>query len=269
MNKFHLLPLLPALAALLICSCQSGSQPEIKNTDTTQTTVRVPVEIEFPSADGLPVTAELYYRESNKDCFIVLCHMAEFNKSEYRKIAPELYKIGYNCLAIDQRSGGSTSGYENETFNAAIQKDLPTGFLDAEQDIESAVAYVDKKYGLPVILWGSSYSASLALKTGKQKKEVFAIIAFSPGEYFRQDSMILKNHIRDIGKPVFITSSRDELNQELMGIIDAIGPATVTHYRPTGKGEHGSMALWEDVPENLEYWKAVKDFLKGLKIPAQ
>lgn len=253
--------LLPLVFAF---SCQSGSENKTVTADSTQTTVSVPQRIEFPSSDRLPIAANLYYQTSNKGSFIVLCHMAEFNKSEYRDIARKLFKEGYNCLAIDQRSGGATSGYENETKVEADKRELPTGFLDAEKDIIAAVKYINTKYSQDVVLWGSSYSASLALKIGKANTNVKAIVAFSPGEYFKQDSLVLKNYIRDIGKPVFITSSRDEVTDELVSLIDAIGPSNVTHYRPKGHGEHGSMALWDDVPDNLEYWKAVKGFLKKL-----
>jgi pimeloyl-ACP methyl ester carboxylesterase len=247
-----------------IYACNTGSEKPLPTADSTQTTVSIPQRIEFPSSDRLPIAANLYYQKSNKGSFIVLCHMAEFNKSEYREIARKLFNDGYNCMAIDQRSGGETSGYENETKIEADKRELPTGFLDAEKDIVAAVNYVFSTYNQDVVLWGSSYSASLALKVGKANEHVKAIVAFSPGEYFKQDSLVLKNYIRDIGKPVFITSSRDEVNDELISLIDAIGPSTVTHYRPKGHGEHGSMALWDDVPDNLEYWKAVKEFLKKL-----
>jgi dienelactone hydrolase len=265
--KKSLTILLIIINAFAISSCQTGSEKkdQSKDKDTVQTTLQVPQKISFPSKDKLPISANLYFNADNNKGFIVLCHMAGFNKSEYRQIAKDLLKKGYNSLAIDQRSGGTTSGYDNETFDEAIKRELPTGFLDAEQDIIAAVNYAYNTYGEPVILWGSSYSASLALKVGKSNEHVKAIVAFSPGEYFEKDSLILKNYIRDINKPVFITSSRDEVNNELIAMIDVIGPKNVTHFRPKGKGEHGSIVLWEDEPDNLEYWNAVEKFLNGLK----
>jgi|WetSurMetagenome_2_1015567.scaffolds.fasta_scaffold94094_2 hypothetical protein len=265
--KKSLIILLIIINAFVISSCQTGSEKkdQTKDKDTVQTTLQVPQKISFPSLDKLPVAANLYFNADNNKGFIVLCHMAGFNKSEYRQIAKDLLKKGYNSLAIDQRSGGTTSGYDNETFDEAIKRELPTGFLDAEQDIIAAVNYAYNTYGEPVILWGSSYSASLALKVGKSNEHVKAIVAFSPGEYFEKDSLLLKNYIRDVNKPVFITSSRDEVNNELIALIDVIGPKNVTHFRPKGKGEHGSIVLWDDEPDNLEYWNAIEKFLNGLK----
>lgn len=265
MKKAILIFTLPSIICILFCSCPTGSEKTTQVKDTVQTVIQIAEKITFPSGDKLPITANLYFNPENKGPFIVLCHMAEFNKSEYREIAKKLLDIGYNCIAIDQRSGGETSGYENETKKEADKLELETGFLDAEKDIVAAVKYAYSTYNEDIILWGSSYSASLALKVGKSNEHVMAIVAFSPGEYFMSDSLILKNYIRDINKPVFITSSRDEVNDALIALIDAIGPSNVTHYRPKGKGEHGCMALWNDTPDNLEYWKAVKEFLKKLK----
>ncbi len=56
--------------------------------------------------------------------------------------------------------------------------------IDAQQDIESAIDFLAKKYKSMVILLGSSYSSSLALLEGVSNDKVKAIIAFSPGGYF-------------------------------------------------------------------------------------
>jgi pimeloyl-ACP methyl ester carboxylesterase len=264
MKKYFFLITAIIFAAFNETGCQNNSEKKTSTLDTTQIVARIPERITFPSLDKLPVTANLYLRSEYKP-FIVLCHMAGLNKSEYRETAMKLMEKGYNCLAIDQRSGGETSGYENETNKEAVLRELGTGYLDAEQDIVAAVNYIFDKYKEPVILWGSSYSASLALKVGKENNHVRGIMAFSPGEYFERDSLVLKDYIKNIGKPVFITSSREEANNELMAIIDAVGSKTVTHFKPKGKGEHGSIALWKDSPDNGEYWQAVDAFLDKIK----
>jgi dienelactone hydrolase len=248
----------------LLMACNTNTEKPQAVVDSTALQPEIPTHIEFPSLDGLSVMANLYYDKKNSGAPILLCHMAEFNKSEYRTIAKKLCEMGYNCMAIDQRSGGNTSGYENETRIEADKKGKPVSFLDAEQDITAAIGFLSKRYNSKVILWGSSYSASLALKIGKRDSRVSAVLAFSPGEYFKKDSLELKSCIRNIGKPVFVTSSRDEANDELIKIIEALGPANVTHFRPKGRGEHGSPVLWDDCPDNTEYWKAVTQFLSTL-----
>ena len=45
---------------------------------------------------------------------------------------------------------------------------FPTGYLDALPDIIAAVNFMAAKYNKPVMLVGSSYSASLSLKVAKE-----------------------------------------------------------------------------------------------------
>src|SRR5262245_54570689 len=68
------------------------------------TPARAQHKITFPSKDGLPVTADLYHVNDSLPV-ILLCHQARFSRGEYREAAVKLNKFGFNCLAIDQRSG--------------------------------------------------------------------------------------------------------------------------------------------------------------------
>ena len=119
-----------------------------------------PEKIEFPSIDKIPISAHVYEVDPEAPV-IVLCHQARFNKSEYDGIAQRLMELGFNSIAIDQRSGGPIANQPNETTLAAMEKDLPTDYLDAEQDIIAAVNYASSRYNKSVILWGSSYSSTL------------------------------------------------------------------------------------------------------------
>ena len=76
------------------------------------------VKIKFSSIDGLRITAD-HYEIENPDGFILLCHRSHCNRAEYRETAPKLNKLGFSCLAIDQRSGMKVFGENNETKNRA------------------------------------------------------------------------------------------------------------------------------------------------------
>ena len=66
------------------------------------------------------MVADLYRQSLGADApLIVLCHQAGGSRGEYREIAPRLNKLGYQCLAIDQRAGGQVKGVVNETYRAA------------------------------------------------------------------------------------------------------------------------------------------------------
>ena len=193
---------------------------------------------------------------------IVLCHQARFNKFEYVGIAKTLWENGFNCLAIDQRSGDGIVEEANETNLEAKKQNKPVGFLDAEQDIIASVNFASKKYGKKIILWGSSYSSTLALYTAIANDSVKAVIAFSPGDYFEKEKGALSKLLSTFTKPMFVTSSREEA-KELTGMLSKMKMTeNQTQFIPDSMGFHGSRALWKTSENNEEYWKEINFFLK-------
>lgn len=216
--------------------------------------------ITFPSKDGLTITADEYITEDTMP-YMILCHQAGFSRGEYIYTAPRFQKFGYNCLAIDARSGKEVNGITNETASLAIKKKKPTGYLDAEQDILAAIDYAFKKSKKKVILVGSSYSASLVLKIAAGNEKVKAVLAFSPGEYFG-DKLNVKEAIRLLDKPVFVTSSKSEAAEVSLLMKDV---KTKSQFTPSNAGDHGSKALWkESNPNYHEYWLSLLMFMRGI-----
>ncbi len=127
----------------------------------------------------------------------------------------------------------------------------------------AAINYAYQKSGKKVVLVGSSYSASLALKIAATNKKVSAVLAFSPGEYFGE-KLNLKKEITEISVPVFATSSKDE-SSSVTVLLSDIKPKIKVHFIPTSAGKHGSSALWKNNPNNQEYWEALKAFMKQPK----
>ncbi|MEQ9467935.1 MAG: hypothetical protein RLN88_11025 [Ekhidna sp.] len=220
-------------------------------------------KVEFGSSDDLQVIGSLY--EIDKSAPVVLlCHQAGYNKYEYADIAPRLNAMGMNCLAIDQRSGGTFAEKPNETFERAKEKQLETSYLEAEKDINSAIDYLYTKYGKKVIVWGSSYSSSLALHIASENENVAAVMAFSPGDYFGDAKASLGSVIPTIDKPFFITSSKEEavMIEKLLG--DVKLSKTKVHFVPESNGYHGSRVLWSGQKGADEYWNAITTFLGSL-----
>lgn len=217
--------------------------------------------VRFLSADSVTITA-LEYKSQPSAPWILLCHQARYSRGEYVETGPALAKLGYNCLAIDQRSGKLCNGLANETAKAAEKAGKPTGFLDAEQDI---VAGLNRLYDIakkPVILVGSSYSASLILKVAAEYPgKVKAVVAFSPGEYFG-DKLKIADYCGKLTMPVFLTSSRNE-SVDLKLLFAKVASDRKTIFVPASEGKHGSKALWSIHTEcSDEYWAALKTFLK-------
>lgn len=218
--------------------------------------------ITLNAADGLEVTADLY--ESHLGApYIVLCHLSEHSRGEYRETAVRLNKLGFNCLALDTRTGDKSNGIINQTAAEAKKHNKPTDFLSSEQDI---IAAIDFAYTLnrkrPVILLGSSFSASLSLKIGTDNEKVNAVIAFSPREQFG-DRLNLKSSIQNFSKNLFVTSSKQEV-KVIAELIKDLPSDKVVHFIPKNEGFHGSISLWDYNSQNTEYWEALIDFLKQI-----
>lgn len=225
-----------------------------------------PKTITFPSEDGLEITADLYlHHKSRKAPLIVLCHQAGWSRGEYVEIAPKLNSLGFNCLAIDQRSGGTVNNVQNQTAKRAAAESKPTTYLDARPDIVAALKYARKNLTRgPLIAWGSSYSSALVLEiVGRNPKLADGVLSFAPGEYFTRfgkSGNWIAEGASQLKCPVFITSARNEAGQ-WSKIYDGIGSEKKTKFVPKSDGQHGSRALWERFPDSKEYWSAVILFL--------
>ncbi|PHR70858.1 MAG: hypothetical protein COA67_07635 [Lutibacter sp.] len=252
--------------AFISCNTKERKPQNIieKNTEVTveNDTIEVPnifvVKTRFPSADGLLISADLY-EVNGKKPIVLLCHQAGFSRGEYKDTAIKLNYLGYSCLAIDQRSGEIANEISNETAQRAKEKGLPTSYLDARQDIESAIDYLyDMNGNQPILLVGSSYSASLVLLIGKENEKVKAVAAFSPGEYLKGIKM--SDKLQDYKKSVFVTSSKNEI-QQIKGLKIGVTKGKLVHFEPLTDGIHGSRALWKSTKGNDKYWEAFEGFL--------
>jgi len=214
--------------------------------------------LQFKSKDGLLITADFYSLEQSKN-LILLCHRSHCNRGEYRETAPKLNKLGFSCLAIDQRSGMKVFGVINETSALAKQSGLATGYLDAKQDIEAAINYAYELNGKkPIIILGSSYSASLALLISAKTDKVKAVVVFSPGEYLKD--VKLAEEIKTLAKPIFATGAKKEIG-EASKVLRFINSKHITLFKPKVDGFHGSKTLWESVEGHETFWKPLEQFL--------
>ncbi len=218
--------------------------------------------ISFTAKDGLNVTADLYFISDTLP-YMILCHQGGSSRGEYNETAPKFTKFRYNCIAVDSRSGDKINEVKNETVLAAKTQSKKTTYLDAEQDIVAAIDYAFEKSHKKVIVVGSSYTASLALKIGVANDNVKAVIAFSPAEYFGAQ-LNLKDAIKQFDKPVFISSSQDEAGTA--GILfNSMKSEKKQQFIPAEKGVHGSKALWKVNPGYREYWQAMTIFMQKVK----
>src|SRR5438477_11180739 len=93
---------------------ENKSEVKIDSAVKEKTVLAGSLQITFPSADGLIITADSYLQNDTLP-WILLCHQAGYSRGEYKETAVKFENFGYNCLAIDQRSGDSVNGIKNET----------------------------------------------------------------------------------------------------------------------------------------------------------
>ncbi len=224
----------------------------------------------FKSLDGLPITATISEIAENAP-YIILCHQAGSSRGEYKDLTDWLNTLGFNTLAIDQRSGRDMNGVKNETAMRAVEQNLPTEYLDAEKDIRASIAHIADLHLLmdrskPIYLLGSSYSASLVIKIAadtsfEYHKQIAGVMSFSPGEYFT-DYKLAKDLPR-VNCPLFITCSKDEVN-ETSHLADLAKDELTTFYAPREASRHGASALWESTEGFQATRDALANFLNSL-----
>ena len=218
--------------------------------------------VTFTAADSLDITADEYIIDPAKP-YVLLFHEQGSSRGEYSTIARRLCKLDYNCLAVDLRNGGNYKYVSNETVRRLRDKRLESGLQHIELDVQAAIAYASEKSGLPVVLFGSGANGSLSLKVALDNKDVRAVVALSPGEYFMPEVKI-QEIVSPLKKPVFITSSKAELPY-VSELASGMEQGYVSLFEPKqGAGDRGTRSLSSDYEFNNEYWIALMLFFKDL-----
>lgn len=262
----RILAVLPVLAlTLLVISCSNSSN---KSQKVAKEEIKIEIKVKkelinFESEDGLSITADLYTHENKADLpFIILFHQAGFSRGEYNETADKFLEMGFNCMAVDQRSGDQVNGVINETNKLAKEKGMPTEYMHAMPDIEAAIEFVkDSLEPESLYILGSSYSSVLSIIYAAQNPDaVDGVLAFSPGEYFAYDDRTVADYAAELMTPIFITSAKSEYSnwKEIYG---GIPDGDKLKFIPEVESIHGSRALWESTEGSKECWKAVKKFL--------
>ncbi len=218
--------------------------------------------LRFLADDGLEVVADKYF-VSDTLPWIIMFHQAGSSRGEFREISPKLIMLGYNGLAVDLRFGREINFVGNQTALTAQTDDYPRNMKDALIDMQAAVDWVTGRSDRPVVLFGSSFSASLAMILAIANPAAGAVIAFSPGEFFGQPDSVQKA-VSNLEVPVFLASTireRPYVEKLSSGIADEykslFTPAETS-------GTHGAKTLWESEESSREYWLGLLMFFRHL-----
>lgn len=220
-------------------------------------------KIIFPATDSLQVTADLYPGNADES-YILLFHDEDASRGEYRNIAPRLVRIGYNCLAVDLRQGKESHYVSNETARRADSLHLYPKKSDCLKDIVGAIRFAVQKSHRPVVLFGSSFSASLCLLAAKNNPDVKAVVAFSPGEFFKPQISV-RDFLQGYDKLTLVAGAKFEYPY-LVKISENIPDDKKTIFVPSqAEGEHGVIALSETSQASNGYWLSLLMFFRNIK----
>jgi dienelactone hydrolase len=227
------------LSAAPFCAT-SCAQPAVPPTPAVQVTS----EIMLKTAQGKNVAAT-YKMASNARALILLFHQAGSDRREYDGIAPRLLQAGYSVLIVDQGGDG-----------------LLDKMISGKPDMQAALDWAQTE-NLPVIIWGSSYSASLTyVLAAEQPSKIKAAMVFSGGDYLGCN-VVLPAASR-VNIPLFATSSVGE-TAEMKAIFDLVPSANKQFFAPPPGAVHGSGTLTQTTNNASAEatWVAVLAFIES------
>ena len=218
-------------------------------------------EIWLTAADGVQIRGDLYLldKESRGTApTILLFHQAGSNRGEYASIAPRLNELGFNVLAIDQRSGGDRWGYQNETVDKLGES---TDYLDALPDLVAALKWASEFDSTgKTLVWGSSYSAALVFLLAAEHDGIDAVLSFSPGEYLGSGKDEVATAARKVKQSVIVLTPAGERGRA-EPVFEAVAAEKKRFVIPD-RAVHGSSMLVPDRNAGAaDIWVEVEKFL--------
>ena len=220
-------------------------------------------KVSFQTSDSLEVVAHLYEIDPSYP-YIILYHQSGYSKGEFKEIAISLLKLKYNCLAVDLRFGKGVKSIPNETSVNAKKSHIVSSMYDSRLDIKASIEYAFERSGKEVLLLGSSFSGTLALLEAKLNPKVKAVIAYSPGEFFRNEFLI-HDELDGMEKPVYIAGSQLEYPY-LKRLTKLVPKNNLVVFQPqNASGKHGAKALWKEDKVSKEYWLSLLMFINNLQ----
>jgi alpha-beta hydrolase superfamily lysophospholipase len=225
-----------------------------------------PIEVTFNTEDGIKIWADIYLTPKGKEApLIMLFHQGGGDaRGEYAPIVPRLLQQGFNVIAIDQRKGGDRFDMANRTV--ANLKGQEFSYCDAYKDLEATLRYVKKEgFTGKRLAWGSSYSATLAIRLGSDyPNDLAGVLAFSPAGSGPMESCKPDPYILKLKLPALVLRPASEMETESakqqLSLFQKNGQQTYI----ANNGVHGSSMLSRgrvngDVEE---HWKRVLLFIK-------
>lgn len=261
------------LALVCLCSLAACSNTTLEGAQGNEAVIEGRKSFTITSSDGFTVFGHLHrpdgfeFSDSIGVPLILAFHQGGASgEAEYAPIIPRLRQNGYAVLTIDQRRGGNRFMGNNRTAAAFEGKNV--SYCDAYGDLEAAFSYAIKLDGITeIIAWGSSYSATLAVKLAVNHPELITgVLAFSPASGEPMTGCSVLPLAFQVKQPVLFLRPESEMS---LGSVAADLTAFARMGHETyiaSPGAHGSSMLVSDRVEGntSDTWAIVFSFLNRL-----
>ena len=226
-----------------------------------------PKEIRFYTTDSIQIIGDLYTRDKDGSSLLLFHQGGSNARAEYGPIIPGLQEYDFNILAIDQRVGGQIYGSYNRTLAQVHDHsfDNPYGYCDAYNNLEGALDYlINLGFTGQKIIWGSSYSAALAIQlANKRSEDVSGVLAFSPASGRAMEDCLADEYLYNLKVPLLLLRPPNEMQSE--SVIQQFNLADSLNHQTYAAehGVHGSSMLVDERVDGPteENWKVVRSFL--------
>jgi len=143
------------------------SLPDRENTEYVKTSFTIPREdVTFKTKDDVAISG-WWIPAAHPRGSVIMVHGLNRTRIEMAKKVEPLHAWGFNCLLIDLRHHGASSG-DGTTFG-----------LKEKLDVQSAIDFVQSKGSGPVVVWGVSMGGATATLATADDDRVAGLIADS------------------------------------------------------------------------------------------
>jgi alpha-beta hydrolase superfamily lysophospholipase len=160
--------------------------------------------VTFTTPDGVMIVGD--YWESPSERAVLLLHMMKADRSSWKPIEEDLWRLGYKVLAIDLRGHGESTRQGAKTLD--YKKFSDAEHQESIRDVEAAVDFLKSKGAKSFAIVGASIGANLALTYGMGDSSVKTVILLSASlDYY---GIRTEDAAAEFNKPMLIVASEED-----------------------------------------------------------
>ena len=160
--------------------------------------------VTFTTSDGVMITGD--YWQSDSPRAILLLHMMPSDRSSWKPITEDLWRLGYKVLAIDLRGHGESTRQGAKTLD--YNKFSDAQHQESIKDVSAAVEFLKSKGAKNFAIVGASIGANLALTYGIEDSSVKTIVLLSASLDYH--GVKTEDAAAEFNKPMLIVASDDD-----------------------------------------------------------